>query len=104
MNRETALMNEIRTALSAHGCYVERTNVGTYYTVDGRPVFIGIEGQSDLRGHTPDGRAFYIEVKTPTGMPTEKQRMFLIAMRSTGALAGVARSVDDAIKIIEGEV
>ena len=63
MNKETALQNAIRVALSSEGCAVFRRNHGLYYTADGRPVKIGVDGEADLSGHTQTGRAWYIEVK-----------------------------------------
>lgn len=100
---ETDLQNLIRCELSRRGCFVQRTNSATLYTKDGRPVRIGISGQSDLCGHRPgDGRAFYIEVKKPGEKPRENQERFLQAMRNTGALAGVAHSVEEAVEIVFG--
>ena len=52
MNRETVLQNQIRAALSEAGCTVFRRNHGLFYTVDGRPVEIGVDGEEDLSGHT----------------------------------------------------
>jgi Rad3-related DNA helicase len=46
-----------------------------------------------------DGRALYIEVKLPGEEPREDQRKFLDAMRRTGAIAGVAHSIEEALKI-----
>lgn len=98
---ETDLMNMIRVELSKRGCFVQRTNSATLYTKDGRPVRIGIPGQSDLCGHRPgDGRAWYIEVKRPGEKPRENQERFLRQMRDSGALAGVAHSVEEAVGIV----
>lgn len=100
---ETDLMNLIRCELSKRGCFVQRTNSATLYTKDGRPVRIGTPGQSDLCGHRPgDGRAFYIEVKKPGEKPRENQSRFLQTMRDSGALAGVAHSVEEAVGIVFG--
>lgn len=99
---ETDLQNLIRCELSRRGCFVQRTNSATLYTKDGRPVRIGIPGQSDLCGHRPDGRAWYIEVKRPGRKPRKNQQDFLDAMQNSGALAGVAHSVDEAVKIVFG--
>lgn len=104
MKEETILQNTIRIALSKKGCIVHRANVGVFYTVDGREIHIGVDGHSDLYGHRPDGRAFYVEVKTLKGKISFKQETFLSAMKNSGALAGVARSVQDAIKIVFPEV
>ena len=100
---ETDLQTAIRIELSRRGCFVQRTNSATLYTKDGRPVRIGIPGQSDLCGHRPgDGRAWYIEVKRPGEKPRENQERFLRQMRDSGALAGVAHSVEEAVGIVFG--
>lgn len=119
---ETDIQTAIRIELSKRGCFVQRTNVGTLYNIpswafkfdkpvflaqwlhgNARPVKIGTPGQSDLCGHrTGDGRAFYIEVKKPGGKPRENQSRFLQAMRDSGALAGVAHSVDEAVAVVFG--
>lgn len=101
---ETSIQAAIRIELSKRGCFVQRTNSATLYTKDGRPVRIGIPGQSDLCGHRPDGRAWYIEVKKPGQKPRKNQQDFLDAMRNSGALAGVAHSVDEAVEIVFGGV
>lgn len=97
---ETDLQNLIRCELSRRGCFVQRTNSGTYYTRDGRPVKIGIPGQSDLCGHRPDGKAFYIEVKKPGQKPRKNQLDFIEAMKNSGAIAGWADSVEKAVEIV----
>lgn len=91
-------MREIMLALSADGHFVYRTNVGTFYTIDGRPVRTGLPvGFSDLAGHrAADCRAFYFEVKTPTGRVRPEQRAFIDAMLKRGAIAAIVRSVDEA--------
>lgn len=99
---ETDIQTEIRVALSEHGCIVHRTNSGIYYTQDGRPVRIGAPGQSDLQGHRADGKCFYIEVKKPGQKPRENQLNFLQAMRDSGAIAGVAHSVEEALEVVYG--
>lgn len=82
-----------------------RANVGKFQTKDGRVVSTGLpEGFSDLFGHRySDGRVFYIEVKKPGGQIRESQKKFIKAMRDSGALAGFAYSVEDALKIIGGD-
>ena len=55
-----------------------------------------------MYGFRPDGQVFYIEVKSETGRVRPDQIYFLETMRKNGALAGVARSVEDAMKIING--
>ena len=119
---ERDIQSLISVELSRRGCFVQRTNVGTFYNIPSwafkfdkpvflaqwirgnvRPVKIGIPGQSDLCGHRPvDGRAFYIEVKKPGEKPRENQERFLQQMRDSGALAGVAHSAEEAVSIVFG--
>ena len=100
MKSETAIQNHIKIALSKEGCIVHRANVGTFYTIDGRKIHVGIEGHSDLYGHRPDGKIFYIEVKTFEGKLSLKQEAFLRAMKSSGAIAGVAHSAKEALSLV----
>lgn len=95
---ESELMRQIMLALSADGHFVARANVGLFYTRDGRPVSTGLpRGFSDLFGHRKgDARAFYLEVKTPTGRIRPEQRAFVDAMRQRGALSAIVRSVQEA--------
>jgi hypothetical protein len=100
--REAALMHAIMLALAERGHAVFRANVGLFFTKDGRPVHAGLPvGFSDLFGHRPDGQAWYLEIKTDTGRVRPQQAAFVEAMRQSGARAGIARSIADAITIIE---
>lgn len=101
MTEEHAIQNEIRIALSEYAT-VFRANVGSGMTYDGRHFETGLpKGFSDLFGFRhSDGRIFFIEVKTPKGKVSKAQENFLEQMRNYGAIAGVARSADDAIRII----
>lgn len=76
--------------------------MGQFYTKYGSIVNIGHHGEADIWGHRiADGKALYIEVKLPGEHPRADQKKFLDAMRNTGAIAGVAHSVEEALKIIE---
>lgn len=101
MTEEHAIQNEIRIALSEYAT-VFRANVGSGVTYDGRHFETGLpKGFSDLFGFRhSDGRIFFIEVKTPKGKVSKAQENFLEQMQNYGAIAGVARSADDAIRII----
>ena len=70
-------------------------------------------GSADLIGYstveiTPDmvGQRLAVftavEVKSPTGRPTPQQSAFLEHVRQAGGRAGIARSIDDAVRITEG--
>lgn len=101
--KEIDVQNNIRLALNEYAvCF--RANVGTFRTDDGRTVSTGLpRGFSDLFGfRKSDGRIFFIEVKNERGRLREDQKHFLNKMREFGAIAGVARTPEEAIKIING--
>lgn len=113
MTEEHIIQNKIRAAVP--DCVLFRTNAGDFWQGDvvyskefRQRVLINIrrieglpEGFSDLSGvRVTDGRAVFIEVKTKNGRPTKKQNNFLKKMRGYGAIAGVCRSAEDAVKLI----
>lgn len=101
INPETALQNKIIVALCEYGCVVRNHTVGQFYTKYGGIVNVGRHGESDIMGHRiSDGRAIYIEVKLPGEHPRDDQQKFLNAMRRTGAIAGCAHSVEEALQIV----
>jgi hypothetical protein len=62
-----------------------------------RAVRLGPEGISDLVGFTgPQARFVAIECKTGSGRLSKQQRAFLELVHTMGALAGVARSIEEA--------
>lgn len=99
---EHEIQNRIRAALAAD-CMIFRANVGRMKTPDGRYFSTGLPvGFPDLFGfRKSDGRAVFIEVKTVSGRASQAQMHFLETVRKYGAIAGIARSVEDAIKLIE---
>ena len=100
MEQETILQNQIIGALCANGCYAVNHTVGQFYTKYGAIINIGQHGEADIWGHRiSDGRALYIEVKLPGEHPRPDQQKFLDAMQRTGAIAGCAHSVEEALKI-----
>lgn len=121
MTPEHALQNEIRNALAGR-CLLFRANVGqgwagvvqeregrTLTLLDPRPFSTGLPtGFPDLFGMTFDGRFLAIEVKTArvkgktkAGKVSEDQSSFIAAVLRAGGRAGVARSVVDAVAILE---
>lgn len=102
MNPETSLQNKIIVALCERGCFASNHTVGDFYTKYGGRVSVGVPGESDVWGHRPDGIAFYIEVKMPGETPRKNQLDFIEAMKNTGAIAGWATSIPEAIKIVFG--
>lgn len=115
---ESDIQSKIRLHISARRLAVLfRANVGEAWTgseiqhnLDGsitiynpRRFKTGLPpGFSDLFGVAAGGRAAFIEVKTGTRRPTPEQKKFLQRMAEAGALAGVARSPDEAESIITG--
>lgn len=111
---EHELQNQIRVALSQYGL-VFRTNSGAFW--QGRRVYVpelggmvltdlsrieGLpEGFSDLLFVDAHGCAF-IEVKAKGGRLSAAQKKFLDRVQAMGHRAGVARSVADAVQIVQG--
>lgn len=89
-------------ALSEAGHFVMRTNSGVFYGSNGEKVRVGFPGLSDLVGCTSEGRFFAIEVKLPGEHPRPDQQKFIDAMLATGAIAGCAHSVEEALEIVSG--
>ena len=101
METEHKIQNDIRVGLSEIGCTVFRANVGKVKMQDGRYFDTGLpKGFSDLFGFRPDGKIFFIEVKNKVGRVRPEQKQFISRMLELGIPAGVARSVEDAIKIV----
>lgn len=100
---EHDVQNEIRLALSKQGYCVFRINSGKVKTDDGRWFDVGVpKGFSDLLA-IRNGKAYFIEVKNEVGRPTDEQLNFIKQMQTRyGCRAGVARSVKDALSIVEG--
>ena len=60
-------------------------------------------GMSDIMGALMDGRTLAIEVKSRTGRMRPGQEEFLALIRAAGGVAGVCRSVEDAVALLEGQ-
>lgn len=101
MTEEQVIQNRIREALSPYAV-IFRANVGSGVTYDGRHFSTGLpKGFSDLFGfRKSDGKAVFIEVKTPTGKVSPEQENFILRMKDCGAVAGVCRSPEEAILLI----
>ena len=84
-----------------------RQNSGTFQerNRDGTTRYIRANtqrGMSDIMGALMDGRTLAIEVKSRTGRMRPGQEEFLQQIRAAGGVAGVCRSVEDALKLLEG--
>lgn len=102
MTEEHKIQNEIRLVLSPY-CVIFRMNAGKVRTPDGRFFQTGVpKGFPDLFGfRKSDAKAVFIEVKTKSGRVSPEQKHFLEQMQKTGAIAGVCRSVEDALNLIK---
>ena len=104
MTTESLIQNQIRVGLSKAGHTVFRVNVGKVKMQNGRWFETGVpKGFSDLFGFRPDGRIFFIEVKNEVGKLRPEQKIFIEQMKKRGALAGVARNIEDAMEIVNYE-
>lgn len=113
MNGATTLQREVMLALSGAGATIFRNNSGVAVYPDGSRVRYGIAnpGGADLIGWqsiviTPDmvgsqvARWLAVEVKSGRGRLTCEQAHFLEVVRAAGGLASVARSAEDALRLI----
>lgn len=117
MNKETKLQRSIMLSISEAGHTVWRNETGRFWAGRvlhraGSQVTLGnaqmvpcglAVGSSDLIGLTSEGRFFAIEVKTKTGRASKEQLLFIDAVRASGGIAGIARTEEEALKIIRGE-
>ena len=114
MNPETKIMNTILMALSKAGCLLFRNESAGAWVgkvlhkdanqvtlTDARMMRFGLAvGSSDIVGIAPCGRFLAIEIKTSKGRATKEQLRFIDAVNSAGGIAGIARSVEEALLLI----
>lgn len=98
---ESIIQNEIRLALSKAGYVNFRINCGKVKKIDGMWFETGApNGHFDIYGFRPDKKIFYIEVKTEKGKPNDDQVKFHEMLSKHGVIHGIARSVEEALKIV----
>lgn len=111
--KESSIQNEIRLALSEYGIPL-RLNSGKfwqgdrvwskefnqYVLVNLRPVQGCPEGTPDLLFLGENNNVAFIECKTKKGSAREKQKTFAEIMRRYKIKHGIARCIEDALKII----
>lgn len=117
MTSEATLIRAIQVAATKTGARLFRNNTGMGWTgivrhrvhSDGedlviskpRPLHAGLHvGSSDLIGWTADGHFLAIEVKAGRTRITDAQQVFIDQVNAASGRAGIARSVEDAMKII----
>ena len=111
MASEQSIQQHIRLTCGTGATRLFRNNTGTLRDQHGRPVSFGLaRGSADLIGWTirtitPEmvGQQVAVftsvEVKTPTGRVKPEQQQWLDVVQAAGGIAGVARSVEDALRI-----
>lgn len=92
---ESDLKTAIISALNAAGCCVWRNQAGR-----ARRMKLAPTGSPDIVGFTRWGRFIGLEIKLPKGTTSPQQDEWLSRMRDAGCIAGVARSVSEAIEIV----
>jgi hypothetical protein len=79
-----------------------RQNSGAMKTAAGGYVkFSSVDGQSDIIGLLPGGKFLAVEVKSSRGQLRDNQEAFLAAVTAMGGVAGVVRSLDELIELVE---
>ena len=78
------------------GTFAERNRDGSMRYVRANTA----RGMSDIMGVLKDGRTLAIEVKSRTGRMRPGQEEFLQTIRQAGGVAGVCRSVEDAVALL----
>ncbi len=104
-NPETLLLKSILSALGWRfkgRARFWRNQSGALPTAKGGFVRFGEVGAPDILGIVRGGRMVCLEVKTATGRVSPLQRAWLDEARELGAVVGVARSVDEALQLVEG--
>ena len=112
MPSEQTIQQHIRLACSIGTCRLFRNNTGTLRDQHGRPVSFGLcKGSADLIGWTTRtvtsemvGQQIAvftsIEVKSSSGRVKPEQQQWLQAVAAAGGIAGVARSVGEAMDLL----
>lgn len=105
MKSEHAIQNEILVALSKHDCTVYRSNAGQAWSASGQVIKLFPKGHPDITGFKhSDGRVFFIEVKNERGRLRDDQVKYSEFLSKFPVIHGVARSVNDALKIVDEEI
>jgi hypothetical protein len=101
---ESAVLAACIQYLAKAGIIAWRNSTGcARYKGPGGPRFVryGLPGSGDILGILPGGRFLSIQTKSTTGRLSPEQCVWLETVRGAGAVAIVARSVDDLIEGLE---
>ena len=99
---EAEILKSVLKFLRVHPdvAWVCRINSGVFAENDRFISANSQKGMSDIIGMLSGGRLFAIECKSKTGKILQHQDDFLCLIASGGGLSGIARSIDDAAKIL----
>ena len=101
---EQEIQNQIILAANKRGHRLWRANAGKVQTKDNRIIKLFPKGFPDTVGfRKTDGKFIVIEIKTDKGRLRPEQEKFKTFIETQPVIYGVARSVEDAINIIEGD-
>lgn len=117
MQQESTIQKRIQLALSEAGCTVFRNETGNYWAgkrlhktgdqvtlANASMVACGLcKGSSDVIGITPSGRFMAVEVKTASGRASDEQVNFIARVNEAGGVAGIARSPEEALQLLEAK-
>lgn len=100
--RESTILEAVLRYVRIHPkvAWVRRMNTGAVQMRGVRFMRFGFLGCSDLIGQVKGGRFLAIEIKAPAGRLTVEQTEFLDRVKRHGGVSGVARSIEDAEKIL----
>lgn len=102
---EKEIQSAIIQALS-YSCKVYNVTTGVFKVAGSPPRYIKTfpKGTPDIIGFRKrDGKMFFIEVKSVKGKLSAEQKEFAKYIKDFPVIYGVARSVEDALKIVEGK-
>ncbi|WP_053025774.1 VRR-NUC domain-containing protein [Staphylococcus haemolyticus] len=100
---EQKIQNDILIEINRRGHRLFRANAGKVITRDNRVIKLLPKGFPDTFGYRKsDGKFIAIEVKTENGRLRPEQKKFRDFAEKQNILYGVARSVEEAIEIVEG--
>jgi len=113
--KEADISRLIQLELSRSGCRLFRNNSGAYQDKRGQWIKYGVAspGGSDLIGWAPliiteqmVGQQvavfFAVEVKSNRGIASKEQTQFIKVVNESGGIAGLAKSPEEALLLLEG--
>ena len=111
MNAETKIQREIQVAIGTGSARLFRNNIGFdktnrvhYGLCVGSSDLIGFKTRTITADDVGQRVAVFValEVKTATGRVSPDQKRFIEFVTNAGGIAGVVRSVSEAINLVDG--